>query len=176
LKIDARSPSKLPGALFLAGAGTVMASTFLPWREATTPIISGPGGKFLAGFALVVGGFVGLAMLRRGSNILATVVGILVVFFASFNIAIDYGIAEGIFTSRDPEIVEFVAQGRLHLMADTGPGPYVSAVGVIAMLFGSLIGFVKHRGAAPPALAQPEPRVPHPDVHGTAQPTRTTRG
>jgi hypothetical protein len=138
-----------------------MASTFLPWRQATTPIISGPGGQFLAGFALVVGGFVGLAMLVRGPNILAAAVGILVAFFASFCIAIDYGSAENIFTTRDPEIVEFVAQGRLHLMADTGPGPYVSVVGVIAMLISSVIGLAKRRVAATTTTpAQPEPGLP----------------
>lgn len=160
MKIDSRSPSKLPGVLFLAGAGTVMVSTFLPWRQATTPIISGPGGQFLAGFALVVGGFVGLAMLVRGSNILAAVVGIVVALFVVFNIAVDYGIAENIFTSRDPEIVEFVAQGRLHLMADTGPGPYVSVVGVIATLIGSVIGLAKRRVVATTTPSQPEPGLP----------------
>jgi hypothetical protein len=137
-----------------------MASTFLPWRQATTPIISGPGGQFLAGFALVVGSFVGLAMLVRASKILAAVVGILVGLFVVFNIAVDYGIAENTFTSRDPEIVEFVAQGRLHLMADTGPGPYVSVVGTIAMLIGSVIGLAKRRVAAATTLEQPEPGLP----------------
>ena len=137
-----------------------MVSAFLPWRQATTPIISGAGGQFLAGFALVVGGFVGLAMLVRGPKILAAVVGILVALFASFCIAIDYGIAENIFTSRDPEIVEFVIQGRLRLMADAGPGAYVSVVGVIAMLIGSVIGFAKRRVAAATTPAHPEPGVP----------------
>jgi hypothetical protein len=141
MQVDARG--KLPGVLFLAGAGTVMVSTFLPWRQSTSAIISGPGGKFLAGFALVIAGFVGLAMLVRRSNILAAVVGILVALFVVFNIAIDYGIAENIFTSRDPEIVEFVARGQMHLMADTGPGSYVSVVGAIAMLIGSVIGLAK---------------------------------
>jgi hypothetical protein len=150
MKLDHRSHSMLPGVIFLVGVGTVMVSTFLPWRLATTPIISGPGGKFLAGFALVVGGFVGLAMLVRGPSFLAAVVGILVALFVVFNIAIDYGIAENTFTSRDPEIVEFVAQGRLHLMADTGPGPYVSVAGAIAMLIGSVIGLAKRRVAAAP--------------------------
>lgn len=138
-----------------------MVSTFLPWRQATTPIISGSGGQFLAGFALVVGGFVGLAMLLRASNILAAVVGILVALFVVFNIAVDYGIAENIFTSRDPEIVEFVAQGRLHLMADTGPGPYVSVVvGAITMLIGSVIGLAKRRIATATTPAHPEPGLP----------------
>ena len=146
MQVDVRG--KLPGLLFLAGVGAVMTSTFLPWRQAATPIISGPGDQFLAGFALVVGGFVGLAMLVRGSNILARVVGIFVALFVSFNIAIDYGRAENIFTSRDPEIVEFVAQGWLHIVADAGPGPYVSVVGVIAMLIGSVIGLAKPRIAA----------------------------
>jgi hypothetical protein len=150
MKLDHRSHSMLPGVIFLVGVGTVMVSTFLPWRLATTPIISGPGGKFLAGFALVVGGFVGLAMLVRGPSFLAAVVGILVALFVVFNIAIDYGIAENTFTSRDPEIVEFVAQGRLYLMADTGPGPYVSVAGAIAMLIGSVIGLAKRRVAAAP--------------------------
>jgi hypothetical protein len=160
MKLDARSPSRLPDVIFLAGAAAVAASTFLPWRQATTPIISGPGGQFLAGFALVVGGFVGLAMLVRWSSILARVVGILVALFVVFNIAVDYGIAENTFTSRDPEIVEFVVQGRLHLMADTGPGPYVSVVGVIAMLIGSVIGLAKRRVAAATTPAQPEPGLP----------------
>lgn len=151
---------KLPGLLFLAGAGTVMASTFLPWRQATAPIISGSGGRFLAGFALIVGGFVGLAMLVRRSNILTAVVGILVAFFASFNIAINYGQAENIWTSRDPAILEFVIQGRLHLMADAGPGPYVSAVGVIAMLIGSVIGLAKRRVAGVTTPEQPRPGLP----------------
>ncbi len=66
MQVDALG--KLPGLLFLAGSGTVAASTLLPWRQATTPIISEPGGQFLAGFALVVGGFVGLAMLIRNSG------------------------------------------------------------------------------------------------------------
>ncbi len=52
-----------------------MASVFPPWRLATTPLIHGPSGQFLAGFALVVGGFVALAMLVRGPNILAAVMG-----------------------------------------------------------------------------------------------------
>jgi hypothetical protein len=160
MKLDTRSPSKLPGVLVLAGAAAVVASTFLPWRQATTPIISGPGGQFLAGFALVVGGFVGLAMLVRGSNILAAVVGILVALFVAFNIAVDYGIAVNIFTSRDPEIVEFVAQGRLHLMADTGPGSYLSVVGMIAMLIGSVLGLAKRRVAATTTHSQPEPGLP----------------
>jgi hypothetical protein len=150
MKFDSRSNSMLPGLIFLVGAATVVVSTFLPWRLATTPIISGPGGKFLAGFALFVGGFVGLAMLGRGSSIMTAVVGILVALFVVFNIAIDYGIAENTFTSRDPEIVEFVAQGRLHLMADTGPGPYMSVAGAVAMLIGSVIGLAKRRVAAAP--------------------------
>ena len=137
-----------------------MASTFLPWRQATAPITSGPGGQFLAGFALVVGGFVGLAMLVRGSNILAAVVGILVALFVVFNIAVDYGIAQNTFTSREPEIVEFVAQGRLHLMADTGPGPYVSVVGAIAMLIGSVIGLAKLRVPVTTTPSHPEPGLP----------------
>jgi hypothetical protein len=160
MKLDGRSPSKLPGLLFLAGAGTVMASTFLPWRQATTPIISVPGGQFLAGFALVVGGFVGLAMLARGSNMLAAVVGFVGALFVVFNIAVDYGVVENIFTSRDPEIVEVVAQGRLHLMADTGPGPYLSVVGAITMLIGSVIGLAKRRVAAGTTPAHPEPGLP----------------
>jgi hypothetical protein len=156
---DARSPSGLPGLLFLAGTGTVMVSTLLPWRQVTAPIISGPGGQFLAGFALVVGGFVGLATLVRGPNILAAVVGIVVALFVVFNIAVDYGIAENTFTSRDPEIVEFVAQGRLHLMADTGPGLYLSVVGVIAMVIGAVIGLAKRFVAA----VRPVP--PEPGLH-----------
>jgi hypothetical protein len=158
MQVDVRG--KMPSVLFLAGAATVMVSTLLPWRQATTPIISRPGGQFLAGFALVVAGFVGLAMLARRSNILASVVGILVAMFVVFNIAVDYGIAENIFTSRDPEIVEFVAQGRLRLMADTGPGPYVSVVGVIAMLIGSVIGFANRRVAVTSTPSQPEPVLP----------------
>ena len=160
MKFGAHRPSRLPGLLVLAGVGAIVVSTFLPWRQATPPIISGSGGKFLASYALVVGGFVGLAMLVRGSNILVAVVGILVVFFASFNIAIEYGGAEGIYTSRDPEIIEFVIQGRLHLMPDTGPGPYVSVVGVIAMLIGFVIGFAKRRVAAAATPAHREPGLP----------------
>ncbi len=137
-----------------------MASTFLPWRQATTPIIHGSGGQFLAGFALVVGGFVGLAMLVRGSSILAAVVGIFVALFVIFNIAVDYGIGENIFTSRDPEIVEFVAQGRLHIMADAGPGPYVSVVGVIGMLIGSVTGLAKRPVASAITPSQPELGLP----------------
>jgi hypothetical protein len=153
MDVDARG--KLPGVLILAGAAAAIASTFLPWRQATTPIISGPGGQTLAGVALVMGGLVGLAMLVRGSNILAAVVGMLVALFVSFIIAIDYGQAENIYTSRDPEIVEFVIQGRLHPMADAGLGPYLSVVGVIVMLIGAVIGLAKRHVAAAPTPAQP---------------------
>ena len=151
---------KLPGVLFLAGAGTVMASTLLPWRQDDAPIISGSGGRFLAGFSLVVGGLVGLALLARRSIILAAVVGIFVAFLATFNIAINYGQAENIFTPRDPNIVEFVFEGRLRLMPDAGPGPYVSVVGALAMLIGCALGLAKRRVAAATPPAQRGPDLP----------------
>jgi hypothetical protein len=77
-----------------------------------------------------------------------------------FIIAIDYGQGENIYMSRDPEIVEFVIQGRLHLMVDAGPGPYLSVVGVVAMLIGSVIGLPKRRVAAATTPGQPGPGLP----------------
>jgi hypothetical protein len=45
-------------------------------------------------------------------------------------------------------------------MADAGPGFYLSAIGVIAMIIGSLLGFVKRRAAAALTPAKPEPGLP----------------
>jgi hypothetical protein len=52
-----------------------MASAFPPWRLVTTLLIHGPGGQFLAGFALVVGGFVGLAIAGPRAEHPSAVVG-----------------------------------------------------------------------------------------------------
>lgn len=140
---DARSPSKLPAVLVLAGAAAVFASTFLPWREATPSLIVSLSGQavWLAGFAVVWGGVVGLVMLLRGSNVRLAALGILVALVIGFFIV--------------SEVYSFVANqhtaSSLRLIPDIGPGPYVSVVGAIAMLIGSLIGFGKRRvPAAPP--------------------------
>lgn len=147
MNFDARRPSKLPGVLVLAGAAAVVASTFLPWRAATPPLVVSLSEQalWLAGFAVVWGGTVGLVMLVRGSNIRLAALGILVALVIGFFIV--------------SEVYSFVANehtsAQLTLIPDIGPGPYAATFGVIAMLVGSLIGFVKRRGAAPPALAQP---------------------
>ena len=163
----ARSPSKLPCVLVLAGAAVVVASTFLPWREAMPPLVVSlsPSAWTLTFLAVVFGGIVGLAILVRGSNPLAAVVGILVDIFLSLIIVMDYGIAKNVYTSRDPEIIEALynvvrAGADLHVMAGAGPGFYLSAIGVIAMIIGSLIGLVKRRVAAAPTPAKPEPGLP----------------
>lgn len=153
--------------LVLAVAAAVVASTFLPWREATPPLVVSLSFNAwtLTFLAVVFGGIVGLAMLVRGSNRLAAVVGILLDMFLSLIIVMDYGIAENVYTSRDPEIIEALynavrAGADLHIMADAGPGFYLSAIGVIAMIIGSLLGFVKRRAAAALTPAKPEPGLP----------------
>src|SRR5438445_11544471 len=85
------SPSRLPGALVLAGAGLVLIAPFAPWLEATAPfvgtvsrnLISGVDGQILAGVAFA-GALIGLTMLVRGSNLLLVVGAILVVAIASW--------------------------------------------------------------------------------------------
>ena len=149
MKLDARRPSKLPGVLVLAGAAAVVASTFLPWRAATPPLVVSliEQALWLAGFAVVWGGTVGLVMLVRGSNIRLAALGILVALVIGFFIV--------------SEVYSFVANehasAQLTLIPDIGPGPYVSVVGVIAMLIGSVFGFAKRRVAATPTPAYPEP-------------------
>ena len=152
MKFDARRPSKLPGGLVLAGAAAVVASTFLPWRTATPPLVVSLSEQalWLAGLAVVWGGTVGLVILGRESNIRLATLGILVARVSGFFIV--------------SEVYSFVANehtsAQLTLIPDIGPGPYMSVVGVIAMLIGSLIGFAKRRVAASRTPAQPEPALP----------------
>jgi hypothetical protein len=134
----------------------------LPWREATTPIISGPNGQFTAGFVLVDGGIVGLVMLVRGSNILLAVLGILLALVVSFIIvAVDYSQVTNLHTSSE-----------LKLVADIGPGPYLSAVGVIAMVIGSAIGSRSVTSWGRRRLRSVSQVYPLPDAHGIAQRAR----
>jgi hypothetical protein len=114
-----RLRGKLPGLLFLAGAGMVMASTFLPWRQATTPIIHEP-------------------------------------------YSIDYS----------QEVANALVSAELKLFDNIGPRPSLSAIGVIVMLIGSVIGFAKRRVAAVTRPAQSEPGPPLADAHGLAQPSQ----
>jgi hypothetical protein len=142
------TPQRIGGILILAGAAAVLAAPFLPWLEASAPLIgsisrnsiSSPDGQILAAVA-GVGGLIGLVILVRGPGILMGVLAFLVALVAGEIVLVDY-------QDMSHRVASISSSGS-SIIADVGPGPYLAAIGVLVWASGGLVALFGRRRRGP---------------------------
>jgi hypothetical protein len=140
--------SRLAGALVCGGAAGVIVGTFLPWLSASAAfvgtisrdLISSGDGQFLAGVA-AVGGLIGLWLLLRGPSVSGGILVLLLAVVAGFILVIDYQDVS--------QRVANLTAGTSSMIADVGPGPYLSGLGLLVWVIGGLVSlFGSHQRAS----------------------------
>jgi hypothetical protein len=152
--------SKVPGVLVVVGAGAVLGGTlFLPWMvgDATRFLSNAGEGSYYASLAFVgvsiVGGLVGLMMLRHDSSARLALVAVMLALLAGWLILIGY-------EAFGRRVVRFTLVGS---KVAVGPAPFVSGVGAIVWIIGALIGLARGVVAlAAPIVSTPVPLIAPP--------------
>jgi hypothetical protein len=126
----------------------VIVGTFLPWLSASAAfvgtisrdLISSGDGQFLAGVA-AVGGLIGLWLLLRGPSVSGGILVLLLAVVAGFILVIDYQDVS--------QRVANLTAGTSSMIADVGPGPYLSGLGLLVWVIGGLVSlFGSHQRAS----------------------------
>jgi hypothetical protein len=122
----------------VVGGLATLLGAFLPWLQATAPLIgsisntliSGADGQILAAVSAVAA-LIGLALVIRGPNLVAGLAVLAAAGIAGWIVVLDYESAS--------QRVANVTSGASSIVANVGPGPYLAAIGIIVWVLGGLI-------------------------------------
>lgn len=143
-------PTRVAGAIVLAGGAIAAAGCFMPWLRMSAPLVgtitrtalSGDGMILL--IAAVVAAMLGVMMLVRPTGRIVALCGLALGAVGVLIIAVDYSDL----SSR----VTHAQSGEARIIAEIGEGFYVAALGTMVWIVGTLMGWPRKRSTRPARL------------------------